>query len=310
MNENTNLKLVITGAAGLVGRNLIFFLQQQGFANITAIDKNVKYNSLLQKRFPKLRILTKDLSEDDLDLPEIKTADILIILHAQISGYKNYDFEKNTIKSTARLIDAFKIQKLQKVILVSTTAFTSKIQTPYGEAKRKQEDLVKNNFQNLSILRPTILIGKDDHKHFAFLRKLGAFFHFLPLPGEGDYVRQPLYVEDLCRAILCCLEKKESKTYTLTGPSVLSFYELLQLIFKVSQQRVWLCKVPLPFFKVFFSFWTFLFPRFIFTNTQLDSLVINESFVGDPWDEVFGFPPTPLEDAIRMSFGKDENSYE
>ena len=39
---NKNDKLVITGAAGLLGQNLVTELIQQGYVNITALDKDKK----------------------------------------------------------------------------------------------------------------------------------------------------------------------------------------------------------------------------------------------------------------------------
>ena len=56
-------EILITGGAGLVGQNLVLLLSEQGFENITVIDKNEPNLTLLKKLNPKIKTISADLSQ-------------------------------------------------------------------------------------------------------------------------------------------------------------------------------------------------------------------------------------------------------
>ena len=97
-----------------------------------------------------------------------------------------------------------------------------------------------------TILRPSVLFGLDD----AFLRSLSGLVHALPvipLFGSGETRLQPVYVEDVARAIECVLRRFDLKAhiYELGGPQVYRYRDLLALIAaKLERKRWWL---PVPF---------------------------------------------------------------
>jgi NADPH:quinone reductase-like Zn-dependent oxidoreductase len=57
-----NEKIVITGAAGLVGQNLIPRLKTEGCTEIVAIDKHSKNVKILEKHHPDIRVVHEDLA--------------------------------------------------------------------------------------------------------------------------------------------------------------------------------------------------------------------------------------------------------
>ena len=50
-------KIVVTGAAGLVGQNLIPRLEQRNFGEIVAIDKHPSNTETLRRLHPNLRVI-------------------------------------------------------------------------------------------------------------------------------------------------------------------------------------------------------------------------------------------------------------
>ncbi|MBE7942892.1 NAD(P)-dependent oxidoreductase, partial [Ramlibacter aquaticus] len=55
------------------------------------------------------------------------------------------------------------------------------------------------------VLRPTLMYGWFDPKHFGWLARFMEKVPVFPIPGHGRYMRQPLYNRDFCRAIEWCL---------------------------------------------------------------------------------------------------------
>lgn len=306
LNHKTQTKIVITGVAGLVGKYLLAELVLQGYGNIVGIDKNQRKIAKLKKLYPQVKLLALDLSQNAPALSQYcHQADALFILHAQIGGCQSSVFERHTILSTQNLLQAFKDRHPSFVLFLSSSAIFSKIPTPYSEAKKIQEQLVLEAFPKACVLRPTILMGPNDDKHFSFLYKLGSLFHFLPIPGDGLYVRQPIYVGDLCRAMMVCYKEKRQAIYDLTGPQALPFKKLLEIIFKQRRSRVWLLNIPHGVFSLFFRLWSLLFPGFIFTHAQLKTLILDERFTGVDWKLTFGFSQKSPEDFIAECFKRN-----
>ena len=101
----------------------------------------------------------------------------------------------------------------------------------YAAAKNRGEENVKAAFKNATIVRPSIIFGKDDN----FLNMFGGLISTLPvLPVFGpDSELQLVYVDDVAEAIARSLEnpgKHGGKTYELGGPEKLTMMEINQRI--------------------------------------------------------------------------------
>ena len=56
------MKIVVTGAAGLVGQNLVPRLKRRGFDDIVAIDKHPANTAILRKLHPDITVIEADLA--------------------------------------------------------------------------------------------------------------------------------------------------------------------------------------------------------------------------------------------------------
>src|SRR5690606_28228872 len=101
------MKIFIAGGAGFVGRNLIRILLNEGFkpGNIIVIDNNKDNIKFLEDNYS-INIIKSDIAESNGWYNEVKDADYVINVAAQISS-SNYDpFYKNNVLTTKNLIDA------------------------------------------------------------------------------------------------------------------------------------------------------------------------------------------------------------
>ena len=79
-------RVVVTGAAGLVGQNLVPRLKARGFADIVGIDKHAANSAIFHKLHPDVRLIEADLALDDGWQDALAGADALVSAHAQIGG--------------------------------------------------------------------------------------------------------------------------------------------------------------------------------------------------------------------------------
>ena len=115
----------------------------------------------------------------------------------------------------------------------------------YASAKRLGETRVREAFSTATIVRPSILFGKDDN----FINMFGNLISKLSvLPVFGpDAKLQPVYVDDVAEAIVQALEnpaKHGGKTYELGGPEAVTMMDINERI--AAAQRRDRTFLPMP----------------------------------------------------------------
>ena len=95
------MKIVITGAAGLVGQNLVPRLKRRGGFQIVGIDKHPANTRILRRLHPDITVIEADLAEDDGWRTALDGADALVIGHAQIGGLDRAEFTRNNVTGHA-----------------------------------------------------------------------------------------------------------------------------------------------------------------------------------------------------------------
>ena len=202
-------KVVITGAAGTVGQNLVDTLVKK--YRIVVIDKNEERLKWIKKRYPEVKCILADVSEHGEWENSLKGADCLVNLQAQISAKNEEPFIKNNVIATRVVCESCKKMKVPYIIHASSSVVISVADDHYTRTKKESEKIVKESGLNYVILRPTLMFGKYDAKHLGYLSKFLEKVPLYPLPGDGKYIRQPLYVIDFCKVIEKCIETKPKK---------------------------------------------------------------------------------------------------
>jgi NADH dehydrogenase len=117
----------------------------------------------------------------------------------------------------------------------------------YIRSRARGELLVREAFPAATILRPSVLFGPDD-KFLNTLIAIARRSPVLALFGTGDTRLQPVYVDDVAKAVLRELTTPSSqgKIYELGGPGIYHYRALIELVLKeTGRSRI---LVPLPFF--------------------------------------------------------------
>jgi len=295
-------KIILTGGAGLVGQNLILTLKQKGYRRIISIDRSATNNAVIRKLHPDVTVIDADLAESgDWEL-EFADAGALVLLQAQISGLSYSVFERNTLRSTQRVLAAARRHDVPHLVHISSSVVNSRADDYYSRSKRAQEELVRRAGLETAILRPTLMFGWFDRKHLGWLARFMARSPVFPVPGNGRYIRQPLFELDFCAVISACLQRGITGEYNISGLERLEYIELIRMIREASGARTPIVRIPYRLF--WLLLWTYaLFDRHPpFTTQQLEALVIPEEFEMIDWPGIFGVTMTPLREALLRTF--------
>jgi nucleoside-diphosphate-sugar epimerase len=302
-------RIIIPGAAGLVGQNLIIQLKRAGYDDIIAIDKHPTNTKILKKLHPDITVLESDLVTDAGWTEYLSSDSILIMLQAQIGSIDAEDFQKNNIISTEKVIEAAKQAGLKYIIHISSSVVESVADDQYTETKKKQEAMVVDSGIPYCILRPTLMFGWFDRKHLGWLSRFMSKSPVFPIPGSGKYMRQPLYALDFCRIIVSAMQKRpDNKIYNITGREEVDYIDIIREIKKVTGSRTLILKIPYWLFWILLRIYAIFDRDPPFTVEQLKALTAGDEFELIPWWEIFDVEPTEFRQAIFDTFNNPEYS--
>lgn len=309
MTQNVKTdKILITGAAGLVGQNLVVEMRRQGYSNIVALDKHMENLEILKTLNENIQAYCVDLAEP---LPEdilhlFDGVACLVILHAQITSKARSDFIRNNIEATQNVLEAAKKTGIQKIVHVSSSVVVSVAKDDYTETKKIQEEMVLSSSISNCVLRPTLMFGWFDPKHLGWLSRFMAVVPVFPIPGDGKFMRQPLYERDFCRCLIKCIEEDRSgKIYDIVGATRIDYVDIIKAIKKVKRLHTLIVHIPIGFFAWLLKTYAIFSKKPPFTADQLKALIAGDDFHGVDTIKEFGVKQTDFHEAIRETFVGD-----
>jgi nucleoside-diphosphate-sugar epimerase len=295
--------IVITGAAGLVGQNLVLMLREAGYTNLVAIDKQVANLRLLGELNPGLRTVEADLATPAAWEREFEGADTAVVLHAQITGKTAEPLERNNLAASALVFQAIARARVPFTMHISSSVVNSVAADDYTNTKKAQERMFLDSGLPGCVLRPTLMYGWFDPKHFGWLARFMEKAPVFPIPGHGRYMRQPLYERDFCRAILWCIENRPlGQIYDLVGNERIDYIDIIRAIRDVKGLRTPIVRIPYRLFDALLRLYALFSDKPPFTSSQLKALTAGDDFTGVDIEQTFGFKPTPFAEGIRETF--------
>jgi nucleoside-diphosphate-sugar epimerase len=296
-------KIVITGAGGLVGQNLVLMLREAGYPNLIAIDKQSANLRLLAQLNPGVRVVQADLAEAGEWESDFEGATAALVLHAQITGKSPEPFERNNLVASRRVFDAIARARVSFTVHVSSSVVNSVADDDYTNTKKAQEKMFLDSGLPGCVLRPTLMYGWFDPKHFGWLARFMEKAPIFPIPGHGRYMRQPLYERDFCRAILWCIENRPlGSIYDLVGNERIDYIDIIRAIKRVKELKTPIVRIPYGLFDALLRLYAVFSEKPPFTSSQLKALTAGDEFSGVDIEKTFGFKPTPFADGIRETF--------
>lgn len=294
--------VVIAGAAGLVGQNLVPRLKASGRYRITAIDKHAANVAVLRRLHPDIEVIEADMAEPGAWETAVEAADALVMLQAQIGGLDPEPFRRNNIASTELALAAAKRGKCGYLVHISSSVVNSAAVDLYTESKKAQEAVVAASGMKHVILRPTLMFGWFDRKHVGWLRRFMDKAPVFPVPGDGKFLRQPLYGGDFAAICAACLEGEIEGAYNISGLEKIDYIDLIRLVKSVTNSKTPIVTIPFWLFGALLRTYAVFDRNPPFTVAQLKALATPDVFEVIDWPGIFGVRATPLRQALEETF--------
>jgi nucleoside-diphosphate-sugar epimerase len=297
------MKIAITGAAGLVGQNLVPRLKARGGYEIVAFDKHPANTRILRDLHPDVRVVEADLAEPGDWTAALDGVEAVVVAHAQIGGLDEREFHRNNVVSTERLLEAIAARGGCRLVHISSSVVNSAAVDWYTESKKAQERLVLESGNPCIVLRPTLMFGWFDRKHLGWLARFMRRAPVFPVPGDGRFLRQPLYAGDFCDIVMACLDRRlNGAQYNISGQERIHYIDLMRLVRDACRVRTPIVRVPYRLFWAALKAYALLDRDPPFTTSQLEALVTPDVFEVIDWPGIFDVRPTPLREAMDTTF--------
>ena len=298
-----NKKIVLPGGAGLVGQNLVARLLAKGYTNIVVIDKHEANLAVLKQVQPGITTQLADLAVPGDWQKHFVGADVVVMLQAQIGGIDYQEFVRNNVDSTRLVLEQIKLNAVPRLVHISSSVVVSSADDFYTRSKKEQEQMVLASGIDCPILRPTLMFGWFDRKHLGWLSRFMAKMPVFPVPGDGRFMRQPLYVGDFCNVIISCIENDvRTGIFNITGHEQVDYIDIIRQIKRATHANARIVKIPYGLFHALLSIWLLFDKNPPFTTQQLEALVAKDEFEVTDWPGQFGVRSTPFTAAIDETF--------
>jgi nucleoside-diphosphate-sugar epimerase len=298
-----NIRIVLPGGAGLVGQNLVARLKACGYTDIVVIDKHRANLAVLKNVQPDITAEYADLAVPGAWQEQIANADVVVMLQAQIGGHHVEDFVRNNIDATRLILEAIKSGKGAQLVHISSSVVESVADDFYTNTKKDQERMVLESGIACPVLRPTLMFGWFDRKHLGWLSRFMQKVPVFPIPGHGQYMRQPLYAGDFCNVIISCIENKiTTGIYNISGHEKINYIDMIREIKQATKARTLIMKIPYSLFYALIWSWGIFDKNPPFTTQQLAALSAKDEFEVIDWPGIFGLSYTPFAQAINETF--------
>ena len=287
------MKILITGATGFIGRELIRNFPDK--ENITCIvRKESKFLSELNIKTINCDLLDKESLKNCL-----KDFEIVIHLAGIVNTPSKKEFEEKNVTLTKNLLYACKANNIKKFIFISTAVVVSKVQGPYSQSKIDAEQLVKTSGIDYVILRPSVVYGEEDTKNLTGIVNIVKKFPIIPIIGSGNQKMQPVHIKDVVQAIIkSSISEIKNKVYFVAGPATISFESLINLVAKSLNKHPLKIHIPafIPIFLV--KIYERIVPKPVIVNEQMARLVTDKVYDISETIKDLNFNPVAIEKGI------------
>lgn len=191
---------------------------------------------------------------------------------------------------------------LRRAVFVSTTSIFTTLDTATKPVRVAAEEAIRSSRLDWTIVRPTMIYGAGGDRNMARLLRLLRTVPFVPVPGGGDRLQQPVHVEDVAAAVVAAAETPSAirKAYDIAGPEPLTLRQVLGQAADAVGRPVRVVPLPLAPTVAAARVYERVAHRPRLRAEQLERLSEDKAFDITPARRDLGFDPRPFVDGIRQ----------
>ena len=291
------MRVLVTGATGFVGREVVQELLQRGYA-VRALVRKGSEKKLRDEQG--VEIFPGDCLLPETVAPAVAGCDAVIHLVGIIREFpgRGVTFERVHVQATRNLVDMARAAGVRRYLHMSALGARSEPADPYHVTNFRADEYIKASGLPYTIFRPSVIYGPKDQSINLFVRQIQRL-NFFPIIGDGQYQLQPVQVDTVARAFALALELPQTvnRIYDVGGPEPLTFDKVIDTIAEVLGRRI--KKIHQPVWCMRFAAnLCGRFRWFPLTSGQLRMLLEGNTCDPTAFYQDFGLTPIHLADGL------------
>ena len=290
--DSRNRVVTLFGGGGFLGRYTAQALFKTG-ARVRVAQRNPRGANFLHPMaaLGQMHLVPVDIRDRERVRAAVRGSDAVINLVGILKG----DFEAIHVAGARNVAEAAAEAGAGALVHVSAIGADPQSESAYGRSKGEGEEAVRSAFPGATILRPSLLFGREDN----FVNRFAGMARLSPvLPVVSGRTRlQPVYAAEVGRAIAAAAldpRKHGGRTYELGGPQVLTMRELMEWVCETTGRARPLLDIPDPVGRLIARTTGWLPGAPITWDQWLMLRRDNVVAEGSQGLEAFGLPKTPL----------------
>ena len=290
-------RITVFGGSGFLGRQIVKRLAADG-ADVRVAVRHPERASFLAEygTAGPISAIRADVWEEASVGAAVEGSEAVINMVGHYVERSKATFEATRGRGALHVARASAIAGVQRLIHISGVGSDQKSDSPHGRARGIGERLVKEAFPAATILRPSVIFGREG----GFLNRLAVLARVLPvmpLFGAGETKLQPVFMGDVAEAVAKALAAPATvgRLYELGGPRVYTYKELMQLVLARTGRKRLLMPVPYVAWKALAAS-TAPLPSWPISRNQLELMQQDNVVRADALTLAdLGIAPTPVE---------------
>ena len=241
----------VLGLSGMIGRYCGKILANRNYRCI-APTRNSFAAGHLKTQFPPgaLEFVPFNINNLNKVKTAIESSSYVINLIGILNESRREKFQSIHVDLPEAIAKICQETGVKKFIHMSALGASKESRSKYQQSKFLGEERALNNFKNTVIIRPSVVVSSEDR--FTNLFAQLSFSPIIPVPGNINYKIQPIFANDVARAIVKAIEIKnnEGSIYELGGEKILSLGDMVKLILKIIGKKRLVVEMPMALAKI------------------------------------------------------------
>jgi len=297
--------ILVTGGTGFIGQALIRHLVEAGYQVRTLIRPSRK-SPRLPRGVPVEVAVAGLRDERSLRAAMVGVDTIFHLASVERSGAEA-DLLDIDVRGTQTVLSAARDAGVERFFYLSHLGADRASAFPILKAKAIAEEHIRSSGIDYTIMRTAIVYGLND----GFLSNLAQLLSTIPLfffvPGDGDTLIQPLWVEDLVTCLVWALEDDltRGQVYEIGGPEYLSLRDVVAAVMDILNIRRRLLSIPPPYLRAVTVILEYVLPASPATVYWIDYMATNRTCQLDTIPRVFNLMPARFSHRLGFLEGRD-----
>lgn len=242
------MTVLVTGAAGFFGNNIVRRLVQQGKPVRAMVRSPEKAALRLADVKDRIEIVKGDVTDRESLKPLMDGVSAVIHLVAISMEKGGSTYEEINYQGTVNVVDAASAKGVSRFIHMSQNSAAPDHFSRFLRSKGRAQVYVVESGLRWTALRPSVVFGAQDEFFNAIARLVRLTPLVFPLISGGTAQFQPVSVHDVAEATVRCLDDENTigREFHLGGPEVLNLGEIERRILDAMNARRVLVPAPVP----------------------------------------------------------------